>query len=362
LAAGTAVALVGGLVTLLLLRSARPADGGGPEASPAAGPDTPFSQEEVRFSSGGNTLAGVLIRPRTPGPHPAVAFLNGSGDTDRTGRGLYPPIWRHFARLGFASLCWDRPGVGASSGDFEKQAFAERANEALAAVRWLRARPDIRGAVGLWGFSQGGIVAPLAASRSAGVAFLIEVSGCQTVAWQQDLYRVEAELRADGFPEADVQEAVAFANRRMGLIRRGGAFEELDEAQRKLRDRPWFEYVHYCDRARFLSGTVTVGFDPGPSWERVRCPVLALFGEKDTSCPVARSVAVIRRGLARAGNKDVTIKVFPRAGHAITAAQTGGRKEARRAGVRRPGAGPEFVPGYLETMGEWLSARFGPQR
>jgi pimeloyl-ACP methyl ester carboxylesterase len=174
---------------------------------------------------------------------------------------------------------------------------------------------------------------------------------------------VEAELRADGFPDAEVAEAVALACRRMDLIRRAGPFEELDEAQKKVRDRPWFEYVRYCDRKRFQSGTITVAYDPGPSWEKVRCPVLAVFGEKDTSCPVADSVAVLRRGLEMAGNRDVTVKVFPRADHGITVSQTGGRKEARERKRSRPaGAEPEFAPGYLDTMSGWLTQRFRPVR
>jgi dienelactone hydrolase len=293
-----------------------------------------------------------------------VVFLAGSGDTDRTNHGLCPPLWRHFAGHGFASMAWDRPGVGRSTGDFEAQTFADRAEEALAAVRFLRQRPDIRAdRVGLWGFSQGGIVAPLAAASSADVAFLIEVSGCQTVAWKQDLYRVEAELRADGFPEAEVAEAAALARRRMDLIRGAGPFEDLDEAQAKVRDRSWFEYVHYCDRKRFQSGTLTVAFDPGPFWEKVGCPVLAVFGEKDTSCPVADSVAVVRRGLEKAGNRDVTVKVFARADHGITVSETGGRKEARERQRSRPaGAEPEFAPGYLDTLSGWLTQRFQPGR
>jgi pimeloyl-ACP methyl ester carboxylesterase len=195
------------------------------------------------------------------------------------------------------------------------------------------------------------------------VAFLIQVSGSQVPAWQQDLYRVEAELRADGFPEADVAAGAAFARRRMDLIRRGGPFEELDRAQKVVRDRPWFMHIHYCTRERFQSGILMVGYDPGPSWEKVRCPVLAVFGEKDTSCPVAPSVLVVRRGLAKAGNRDVTVKVFPRANHPITVSQTGGPKEARaRARARPAGTEPEFAPGYLELMSGWLKDRFGPRR
>jgi hypothetical protein len=217
----------------------------------------------------------------------------------------------------------------------------------------------------------------LAGSRSRDVAFIIEVSGFQEAAWKQDLYRVEAELRADGFAEADISEAVAFASRRMDLMRhapphptlsprggegrvRGGAFEELEEAQQRVRGRPWFEYVHYCDRKHFESGTRMVGFDPGPCWEQVCCPVLAIYGEKDTGCSAQEQVAVIRRGLQKAGNRDVTLTVFPRAGHLITVTRTGGRKEAarRRAVAGQDAAEPDFAPGYLETMSGWLTARF----
>src|SRR5207253_9114088 len=137
----------------------------------------------------------------------------------------------------------------ASSGDFEKQTFQDRADEALAAVRFLRSRADIRGErVGLWGFSQGAAVAPLAASQSSDVAFVIAVSGCQLPAWQQDPYRVEAELRADKFNDAAVADALEIARLRMELMRGAGPFEELDENQKLLMGRPWFEYVHYCDK------------------------------------------------------------------------------------------------------------------
>src|SRR5262249_1477770 len=156
----------------------------------------------------------------TPGPYPAIAFVLGSGPADRAYYGMAPHLWRHFARRGFACLSWDKPGVGKSTGDFNAQSFRDRADEALSAVRFLRGRAGgWKDRVGLWGHSQGGAVAPLAASLSGEVAFLIEVGGSQVIAWQQDIFRVEAELRADRHPEAEIREAVAFARMRMGLIR-----------------------------------------------------------------------------------------------------------------------------------------------
>jgi pimeloyl-ACP methyl ester carboxylesterase len=350
--------LIGGLVIVVLLWTAR-----GRTTAQVPPRAAPLREQEIRFEANGNSLTGVLVLPATPGPHPAIVFVNGSGGADRTGNGVFPYLWRHFARQGFACLSWDRPGVGQSSGDFETQSFPDRAAEALAAVRWLRARSDIRGdQVGLWGFSQGAAVAPLAASESSDVAFVIEVSGHQLPAWQQDLYRVEAELKADGFSKADIAKAMEIARLRMGLMRDAGHFEELDETQKEWMGRPWFAYVHVCDRKRFESGQLTVQFDPGPCWEKVCCPVLAIHGEKDTSTPPDLSLAAIRTGLQKAGNADLTVKVFSRAGHGITVSETGGRKEAeQRAKSRAVEDGPEFAPGYLDTMSGWLVERFGPK-
>src|SRR6266436_5211664 len=138
LLASVIFSLVGAAVTVLLLWAAR-------GRTTAQAPREPAPREEqVRFEVDGNTLKGVLVLPATPGPHPAVVFINGSGDADRTGNGVFPHLWRYFASHGFACLSWDRPGVGQSTGDFEKQSYPDRAAEALAAVRFLGSRSDIR--------------------------------------------------------------------------------------------------------------------------------------------------------------------------------------------------------------------------
>jgi len=357
LLASAVFSVVGVLAIALILWAAR-----GHTATP---PGDPASREEtVEFQAGGNTLAATLVLPGTSGPYPAVVFVNGSGAADRTGNGAFPSIWREFVRRGFACLSWDRPGVGASTGDFEAQSFPDRADEVLAAVAFLRGRTDIRrDRVGVWGFSQGAIVAPLAAAQSDDVAFVIAVSGCQLPAWQQDLYRVEAELRADGFKSDLIKEAMELAEVRMELMRTGGLFLELDALQKGLLGRPWFQYVHYCDQKRFDSGKRMVNFDPGPQWEKVRCPVLAVYGDKDTSTPVEPSIAVIRQGVEKAGNSDLTVKVFANAGHRITESRTGGRIEAEQRAKAQPAGGePAFVPGYVATMADWLAAHIGKSR
>ena len=327
-------------------------------------PQTPACRtEEIRFRCRNNVLTGSLILPTTPGPHPAIAFVLGSGPADRTYYGMAPRLWTHFARQGFACLSWDKPGVGKSTGDYNAQNFPDRAEEALSAVRFLQARLEIqKPRVGLWGHSQGGTVALIAASLSRDPAFLIEVGGAQVVAWQQDMFRVEAELRAGSHPEQEIQEAVAFARMRMSLIRGEGEFEQWVKAHAAVEKRPWFEYAGRCDRKLFYSARKMVEFDPGPAWEKVRCPVLAIYGERDTSLPAKMSLPIIRNGLHRAGNNDVTIKLFPKADHGLNITQTGGPKEAKqRSKASKTGAPPDFTPGYLDLMTNWLTNRFHPK-
>jgi hypothetical protein len=83
-----AVTCVGGLVAVVAWRCIPP------DSTGAGNHDKRFREQEVQFTSGGNTLAGVLVLPAGPGPHPAVVFLNGSDGADRTGRGRWPSVWR----------------------------------------------------------------------------------------------------------------------------------------------------------------------------------------------------------------------------------------------------------------------------
>jgi pimeloyl-ACP methyl ester carboxylesterase len=227
--------------------------------------------EEVSFRHGNDALSGSFYRPPSAGPHPAIVMILGSDRHDRDYGGVGPALGRHFARAGVACLAWDKPGVGKSSGDYNNQTFRDRADEALAAIRFLRGRKEIRpDRIGLWGHSQGGMVAPLAASLSDQVAFLIEVSGWQGPVWKQDAVRVEAELRAAGFPEADVEQAVAFARLRMEMIRGTGPYKELEEAQNNVKMLPWFvRSVHFCDQVLFESARRNVGYDTSSWWTRV---------------------------------------------------------------------------------------------
>jgi pimeloyl-ACP methyl ester carboxylesterase len=270
----------------------------------------------------------------------------------------HPDLRQHLARRGIASLCWDKPGVGGSSGDWTQQSFLERAQEATDAVKLLKARRDIDGKrIGLWGISQGGWIAPLAASRSADVAFIILVSSPVGTIEEQDLYRVEHEMRADKMPEGDIKKALVLARRRMEFLR-NESFEPFDMVQREIGDERWFkEYVHRLGRKDFAFGKKNVAYDGRQVLKEVKCPVLILVGERDTIVPSKRDAVVMEGILAKSGNTDVTVKTLANADHFMHAATTGGPRE-RAARDRKQ----EFVTEYFPVVTNWLTSRVSAKR
>jgi pimeloyl-ACP methyl ester carboxylesterase len=279
--------------------------------------------------------------------------VHGSGSQDRNDWTLHPPLREHLARHGIASLCWDKPGVGGSSGDWTRQSFHDRAREALDAVNFLRGRTDIDPRrVGLWGISQGGWICPLAASLSPDVAFVVLVSAPAGTIAEQDLFRVEQGMHADGMPQEDIERARAFARRRIELIR-SGTFEELEVAQREVADQRWFvDYVHRLAPKDFAFAAKNIAYDGRPTLNGVKCPVLVLIGERDTVVPSKEGATIIKDILTKAGNTDVTVKMFPEADHFLHRTKTGGPREALAGGRVRT-----FAPDYFLKLTEWLGER-----
>jgi pimeloyl-ACP methyl ester carboxylesterase len=99
-----------------------------------------------------------------------------------------------------ASLAYDKPGSGASRGDWTRQTLTGRAEESAAAVQALRGRDDVlAGAVALLGGSQGGWVAQLTSSLADTVAAVVTAGGPGVGVLAQEEYRLRHQLPAEGF-------------------------------------------------------------------------------------------------------------------------------------------------------------------
>src|SRR5262249_55942699 len=145
-----------------------------------------------------------------------------------------------FARSGIAALLYDKRDVGHEPSGMDLVDLRDLAGDALAAVALLKERDDIRGdQIGLWGISQGGMVAPIAAAQSRDVAFVIAVSAPGVSYAEFNLFATANQLRRQGFSDREVSEASAALRRLDSFVRRGnpqGAQVMLEEARKQR----WF--------------------------------------------------------------------------------------------------------------------------
>ncbi|HZD74908.1 MAG TPA: alpha/beta fold hydrolase [Actinomycetota bacterium] len=296
---------------------------------------------DVTFDNRGTRLAGIFRQADGDGPHAAVAFVDGSGPAERDG---WDAEAETLTGAGFASLAWDKPGCGASSGDWREQSFQDRAREALAAVACLQRQPGVDpGRVVLLGGSQGGWIGPLAASMSPEVAAVISLSGPGVSPYQQEAYRVEQVLRDGGADQAQVAEALTFFHHRAARLLRGDDLRAVLDDQLRHEDAPWYPVLGDDGVVQDLGFMARIyPYDPVPVLERVTCPVLAIWGERDIYVPVTASLERFRAALDRAGNPAYQLEVIPDADHGLRLPATGGAERGPR------------VPDLMERIITWL--------
>jgi pimeloyl-ACP methyl ester carboxylesterase len=277
--------------------------------------DAHFPREDFRFENGVVTLVGSLVKPTSNPPFPAIVVVHGSGNQGR-GTSYYARWGDFFARHGVAALIYDKRGVGQSSGNHERATFDDLAGDVLAAVEGLKERSDIKASqIGLFGISQGGWLAPLAASRTDNVAYLILNVGPSVSVQEQELHRVEYSLRADEYSEEDIEKALAYTELVFTAAYGDGDRQELFAKAEDVKSQKWADYVNVVGSDADLDGWRLIRYDPSPVLKRTTIPLLALFGEHDVLVPPQENVDRLRGYLTEAGNSDFTIRVIPGVGH-----------------------------------------------
>ncbi len=279
-----------------------------------------FRSEDVTFKNGDVTLSGTLVLPEGKGPFPAVVLTQMSSPAPR---GAYALQAYYFAAHGMAALMYDKRGVGKSTGEFNKATMEQLADDAVAGIDLLARRTDIRAnAIGTWGHSQGGWLAPLAAVRSQKVAFVIAQAASGVPPAEQEVYRIEQSLRAAGYSEEEVKAGAAYQEKLMRWVTSGGANRaELLAAARANEHARWADRVEIVpdtlrDKPRAES-TAFYSYDPLPDLKNLKAPVVYILGEKDAFVPVHKSARLFQETLDQAGHKDHQVWMLPRAAHGL---------------------------------------------
>lgn len=275
-----------------------------------------FRSEEVTFRNGDVILSGTLVLPEGKGPFPAIVLTQMSSPAPR---GAYALQAYYFAAHGIAALMYDKRGVGKSTGEFNKATMEQLADDAISGIELLGKRSDIKAdAIGTWGHSQGGWLA----IRSQKVAFVIAQAASAVPPAEQEVYRIENTLRAQGFSEEEVKAGAAYQEKLMRWVTsRGANRAELLAAARAGENARWAGQVEIVPdtlkEKPSETSTAFYSYDPLPDLKKLNAPVLYILGEKDAFVPVHKSAKLFQQTLDASGHKDHQVWMLPRAAHGL---------------------------------------------
>src|SRR5665648_423997 len=297
----------------------------------------PYIEEEEIYENKeeGITLAASLTLPSGNGPFPAVLLITGSGPQDRNetiyNHSPFLVLADYLTRQDIAVLRVDDRGVGESTGDFSQATSEDFASDVLAGVEYLKTCKEIDPKkIGLIGHSEGGIIAPMVAVKSPDVAFIVLMAGTGLTG-EEILYLQGALIsRAMGVSEEDIIKNRQLSDEKKEQI---GDPEVFLEAQLQSLLSPWLKF--------FLT------YDPKPILSKVKCPVLAINGEKDLQVPPKENLSTIEEYLKTGGNQNYTIKELPGLNHLFQTTQTGLPSEYAK-------IEETISPVALKIVGDWI--------
>lgn len=280
----------------------------------------------------GVTLAGTLSIPGGEGKFPALLLISGAGPQDRdsttAGHKPFLVLSSYLTRHGFAVLRFDDRGTGQSTGKFDSATTADFATDAESELQYLRSRPEIDPArVGVLGHGEGAIIAAMLASKDPKIAFAVLLA-CPAVSGLDVLVEQTREAESvSGLPQEQIDNDAEIGLTLYKMAAEGRSEQELASALKKLsRKLPAFDAQSWNTQIPRLTNPwlrYFLNYNPAAALERVNCPVLALYGERDLQVLPEQNAPELELAFKRAHNKRVTILVLPRLNYLFQTAKTG---------------------------------------
>ncbi|HXS55232.1 MAG TPA: alpha/beta hydrolase [Hanamia sp.] len=322
----------------------------------------PYYSEDITFqnSKANITLAGTLTMPNKEGNFPAVILITGSGPQNRDeevlGHKPFLVISDYLTRNGIAVLRYDDRGIAQSTGDFKTETTLDFATDVESAISYLKTRKEINAKkIGLIGHSEGGIIAPIVAvAEPKDVDFIVLLAGSGLPGDKLMLLQKEKIEQAMHIDEQQIAKGQKVFRGAYDII----LGSNTADSSLKNKASTYFKQAFGSQATEELISTITnqivnpwminfLKYNPVPTLEKVKCPVLALDGEKDLQVPPKENLSAIQAALEKSGNKNVTIKLFPNLNHLFQDSKTG-----------LPGEYSEieetFSPVALDEITKWI--------
>ena len=326
-------------------------------------PQVPYSyhSEEVTFQNktDKSILAGTLSLPQKDGYFPAVILITGSGpqnrDEELLGHKPFLVLADYLTKKGIAVLRFDDRGVAKSTGDFQKATTLDFAKDVQAGVDYLRTRKEIdKSKIGLIGHSEGGVIAPIVAGNSNDIDFIVLLAGTGIRGDKLMLLQKEKIERQMGVPESEIRKGQEIFKGAYALVL--ASSENDTNLKTKINSYFKLQFGDKMSEAQIsgLTSQITspwmvnfLKFDPFTALEKVKCPVLAINGDKDLQVSADENIKAIKDALAKGGNKKATVKIIPNLNHLFQECKTGSPDEY--AMIEQT-----FSPTALEEISKWI--------
>ena len=316
---------------------------------------------KTSFQSHGAKLGGTLLEPPGPGPHPLVVFVHGSERTSPLASS-YPLM---LVAQGISVFAYDKRGTASSEGEYTQnfELLGDDAAAAMTEARRLAAGRFTR--VGYFGGSQGGWIAPLAASRSD-ADFVAIAFGLIASPIEEDREQILSEMRAKGYGEPDLTEARKVSEATAALVNSHftHGYDRLAEVRRLYGAKPWFSHIegeytgevlreteadlHRLGAALFDNLELIWNYDSRPTIAKLTMPQLWILAEADREAPHETTLDALQQ--LRSKGSDLTIYSFPATDHGMvefTEAADGTRNYTR------------VTDGYFRLLGDWIKGSPG---
>ena len=311
----------------------------------------PHDTERYVFESGHFKVVGELRIPSAEGKYPLVIMVHGDGPARMT---YFYALKKSFLRAGYATLIWDKPGAGQSTGKFSQMHLrAERAEILLDSISHVKKHPRIDSTrIGLWGISQAGVVIPMALPKTEDITFMIMVGCPGENGIQQTAYQILRQLQFEGASEEEAKQA----ENHFIQIFHADNFEQYIKHAKPLYDNPVQRKLGFVSALWDETNWKPINpekegfFDPIGIIEKVLIPTLVFFGEKDTQVDPIQGVDSYKKALTKAGNKNFRVELIPNADHDIILSKTGSMKERSRRSAK---GWQNYAPEYLDIMENW---------
>lgn len=309
----------------------------------------PYYSEEVKVDNKLDSviLAGTLTLPSREGKYPVVILISGSGPQNRDEELLnhkpFLVLSDYLTRNGIGVFRYDDRGTASSTGNYNSATTEDFARDVNAIVEYLMTRKEIDHAhIGLIGHSEGGIIAPMVASKSKDVSFIVMMAGTGIPGNELLLLQQEAILKVSGEKEAQIKEMTTFNKEIFNIILNESNDDSITSQltayiKKVSKSNPEWMSSNKLDEESLIQMTVKsidtpwmkyfIRHNPALVLQKVKCPVLAINGSKDLQVPPKENLAAIKKALDLAGNSKVTIKELPGLNHLFQECTTGNPSE-----------------------------------